>query len=146
MKETRPHLLLEIRVPVELLAAIERHLGGLVDTRGNALVYRRLGRRGERYPEWVQALKGQSGVYVIRHEGHIVYVGESHSGRLYEAMTRHFQRWKRRNQALGLVYDRESVEVATRIVPPRSAIAEESRLIRRLEPRDNVVRRPAEAL
>jgi murein DD-endopeptidase MepM/ murein hydrolase activator NlpD len=52
------------------------------------LTYRSIGARGERYPAWVQALRGQSGVYVIRErtaEGDpvVVYVGESHTQRLY---------------------------------------------------------------
>ena len=46
--------------------------------------------------QWVRALKGKSGVYVIREQTRdddaaIVYVGESHSGKLYETLTRHFQ-------------------------------------------------------
>jgi hypothetical protein len=54
--------------------------------------YRRLGDRGEPYPDWVRALKGKAGVYIIRdadtHE--CLYVGSS-AGRLYDTLTRHFQ-------------------------------------------------------
>jgi len=40
----------------------------------------------------VRALKGKSGVYVIREiGGDIVYVGSSSAARLYETLTRHFQ-------------------------------------------------------
>lgn len=59
--------------------------------RNGNLSYRPVGGRGEPYPEWVRALKGKSGVYVIRERGEVVYVGESHAGRLYETLTRHFQ-------------------------------------------------------
>jgi hypothetical protein len=58
---------------------------------GTMSAYRPVGERGERYPEWVQRLRGASGVYVIREiGGPIVYVGSS-VGRLYETLTRHLQ-------------------------------------------------------
>jgi hypothetical protein len=54
--------------------------------------YRAIGSSGEPYPEWIRALKGKSGVYVIREiGGDIVYVGSSSAARLYETLTRHFQ-------------------------------------------------------
>jgi hypothetical protein len=64
--------------------------------RSAGLTYRPVGARGEPYPDWVQALRGKSGVYVIRERDAsgapvVVYVGESHSDRLYETLTRHFQ-------------------------------------------------------
>jgi len=59
---------------------------------GTLSAYRRVGERGEPYPDWVRALKGKAGVYVIRdadtHE--CLYVGSS-AGRLYDTLTRHFQ-------------------------------------------------------
>jgi len=55
--------------------------------------YRDVGRQGEPYPPWVRALRGASGVYVLREGKTIRYIGESHTGRLYETMTRHFQHW-----------------------------------------------------
>jgi hypothetical protein len=58
---------------------------------GTMSAYRPVGARGERYPEWVQRLRGASGVYVIREiGGPIVYVGSSVRN-LYETMTRHLQ-------------------------------------------------------
>lgn len=124
--------------------------------RNGGLTFRPVGRRGEAYPEWVRALRGKSGVYVIRdrdsHE--ILYVGESHSGRLHETLTRHFQTWRRfkgfwRGQYAeghdpGLTYPRDRVEVAVRITSDARAIDEEARLITRLQPRDNLVGQPAE--
>jgi len=64
--------------------------------RNASLSYRSLGRTGERYPAWLRALRGKSGVYIIRERQRdgsnpIVYVGESHTSRLYQTLTRHFQ-------------------------------------------------------
>jgi hypothetical protein len=95
-------------------------------------------------------------VYVIRdvetHE--IVYVGSS-AGRLYDTLTRHFQRWRRykgfwRGQYAeghdpGLTYERDSVEVAIRLTTPNDSLDEEMRLIARLRPRDNLIGQAEEA-
>lgn len=128
-------------------------------TRGATLTYRPVGSPGERYPSWVQALRGQSGVYVIRERQDdgkpiIVYVGESHTDRLYETLTRHFQTWRRfkgfwRGQYAeghdpGLTYPRDLVEVAVRELAGSDAIDEEARLIRRLRPRDNLLGQPGD--
>jgi hypothetical protein len=51
--------------------------------RNGGLTYRPIRRPGEAYPAWLRALKGRSGVYVIKERGEVVYVGESHSGKLY---------------------------------------------------------------
>jgi len=117
------------------------------------LTYRSVGAPGERYPAWVRALRGASGVYVIRDRttSEILYVGDSHAGKLYETLTRHLQRWRRwksywRGQYSqsdhdpGVTYDRDSVEIAARVLSPEGAIDEEARLIRALKPRDNVNR------
>ncbi len=119
------------------------------EIRNAGLVYRPVGQRGEPYPLWLRRLKGQSGVYVIRQGGRPVYIGESHTGRLYETLTRHFQTWRRRKQFWkggyaeghdpGLTYDRDSVEVAVRVTSANDAIEEEARLIERLRPRDNLL-------
>ncbi len=122
--------------------------------RSGALVYRPVGARGDRYPEWLQRIKGSSGVYVIRlrdqdGEPVIVYVGESHTDRLYETATRHFQEWRRwksfwkdqytEGHDPGLTYPRERAEVAVKVTSSADAIDEEARLIRRLRPRDNLL-------
>jgi hypothetical protein len=118
--------------------------------RGASLVYRPIGERGGRYPKWIRDLRHESGVYVIRDRStrEILYVGESHTSKLYETLTRHFQTWRRfkgfwRGQYAeghdpGLTYPREAVEVSARITTPARALEEEARLIRRLAPRDNL--------
>jgi hypothetical protein len=121
--------------------------------RGGGLQFRPVGESGEDYPEWVRALDGKSGVYVIREVDEngaprVVYVGESHTDRLYDTLTRHLQKWRRwkgfwrgqygEGHDPGLTYDRGAVEVATRVVSPDEAIDLEARLIRKHNPRDNI--------
>jgi hypothetical protein len=118
--------------------------------RNAGFLYRPIGDSGEAYPDWIRALKGKAGVYVIRDlESHeTVYVGSS-AGRLYDTLTRHFQTWRRwkgfwrgqygEGHDPGLTYDRDSVEVAVRITSPSKSLDEEMRLIRRLKPRDNLI-------
>lgn len=111
------------------------------------LTYRSVGATGAPYPAWLRELSGRSGVYVIRQRGRIVYVGESHKGRLYETITRHFQTWRRKKRWFagvfskhdpGLTYARDAVEVAVRVYPAAKAYEAQNALIRRLDPRDNV--------
>jgi hypothetical protein len=126
----------------------------LPGARNAGFTYRPIGASGDAYPDWVRALKGQSGVYVIRESGGpIVYVGSS-VGRLYDTLTRHFQTWRRykgfwkgqygAGHDPGLTYKRDRVEVAVRITNPSEALDEESRLIHRLRPRDNLIGQPVE--
>lgn len=146
--------------PEPYLRAWQRHTlkpAVALRNRSGGLTYRPIGARGERYPDWLQALRGASGVYVIRErdadgEPIVVYVGESHSGRLYETLTRHFQEWRRwkgfwkgqyaEGHDPGLTYPRDRVEVATRVMSGSAALDEEERLIRRLRPRDNLIGQP----
>ena len=118
--------------------------------RNAGFTYRRVGASGEPYPDWVRALKGKAGVYVIRDAAkrEIVYVGSS-AGRLYDTLTRHFQLWRRykgfwrgqygEGHDPGLTYPRDSVEVAVRLTSPSKSLDEEMRLIGRLQPRDNLI-------
>lgn len=134
--------------------ARERQRFAAASTSGARLVYRPIGASGEPYPEWVRALRGKSGSYVIKAVGlfgsTIVYVGESHSGRLYETMTRHFQSWRRDRSWFrgvfvtsdndpGTTYDRAACEVAVRITSASRALDAQAELIRKLKPRDNVL-------
>ena len=53
--------------------------------------YRRVGTY-RHFEPWIGALRGADGVYIIRAlDGTILYNGESHTARLYETLTRHFQ-------------------------------------------------------
>lgn len=131
------------------------------DVRNAALKYRPVGGSGEPYPDWVRALDGKSGVYILREiqdDGttETVYVGESHTGRLYQTLTRHFQTWRRakkfwsgqytgsQSHDPGLTYKRERIMAAVRVLPAAQALEEESRLIVRLRPRDNLLGQPVD--
>ena len=77
-----------------------------------------------------------------------------HSGRLFQTITRHFQQWRRdkawwsfqfgRAHDPGVTYPRGNVEVAVRVTPASRAIDTQGALMRRLQPRDNVISWPAE--
>lgn len=92
------------------------------------------------YAPWVRALKGRNGVYAIRdaETGEVLYVGESHTKRLYATLTRHFQSWD--GYTAGTTYDRFAVEVATCALdsPRGDVIREQVAVIGRLSPYDNV--------
>jgi len=116
-------------------------------------VWFRLGGNGEPYPDVVRDLEGASGAYVIRSAAagrRVLYVGESHTGRLRKTLTRHFQGWKRssgrtfwermygRGNDPGTTYERSRVEVAVYTTHASAALDLELELIRRFRPRDNL--------
>lgn len=112
--------------------------------------YRAIGKSGERWPEWLRELDGKSGVYLIKEGNRLVYVGESHKGRLYTTITRHFQRWRRRKGWFrgwfvkekhdpGLTYERGACSIAFEIVRKDRAPERQYALIQKLKPRDNLV-------
>jgi len=92
-----------------------------------------------KYPAWLRALRGKSGVYVIRSANNkqVLYVGESHTGNLYETLTRHFQSWSGRTA--GVTYGRGSVLVAVKVTTAGRAVDTQNRLICELSPRDNTL-------
>jgi len=106
-----------------------------------ALAYRAIGESGE-YPDFIRSIDGRSGSYVIRDKKNrqILYVGESHTGRLKKTLLRHFQRWK--GKTAGNTYKRHLVEVAIRLTPPTTALSAQNNLIKRLKPRDNEIGQP----
>lgn len=94
------------------------------------------------FAAWLRELRNASGVYLIRTVGgfwsepELVYIGESHTGRLYSTITRHFQSWESRRPT----YAAGSVKVAVRRVRDAARAVElQYRLIQRLRPRDNVI-------
>lgn len=137
-----------VALVLEILDAIDV---GACEYRNAALTFRPVGSRGEDYPAWLHALKGKSGVYVIRdkHSEQVLYVGESHTNRIYETLTRHLQEWRRwkgfwrgqygEGHDPGLTYPRGRVEAAVRVTSIAKAPDEERRLIRKLQPRDNLL-------
>lgn len=101
--------------------------------------YRELGNKGERYPAWMDRARGASGVYIIRKRGipagEVLYIGESHRGKLYETMSRHFQKWT--GDTAGPSYPREAVWVAFRVTKAEQAVSFQNALICDMNPRDN---------
>jgi excinuclease UvrABC nuclease subunit len=91
------------------------------------------------FADWLNALRNQSGAYIIRHRRtrEILYVGESHTGSLAKTLKRHFYPWRDDPERRHNTYDRQAVEVAVRLTPPTTAVGAQDNLIRRLEPRDN---------
>ena len=110
--------------------------------------YRPVGSEGA-YPAWLRELRGKSGVYLIKEGRTLVYVGESHTGRLYQTITRHFQGWRRKKswwEGLftsghdpGLTYDRAACSVAVEVMAPSEAVEAECEWIAAHVPRDNLL-------
>ena len=89
------------------------------------------------WPRFVQDLRGASGIYVIRERdsGRVLYVGESHTGRLKKTLLRHFQTWS--GKTAGPTYARNAVEIAVEALPAAAAVNRQNYLIDTLRPRDN---------
>ncbi len=100
------------------------------------------------YDQWVRDLKGRSGVYAIysTKTGKCLYVGESHTGRLYDTLTRHFREWRvdhardRQGRRFGgTMYSAATVEVAVVTCKPSEAAELQDEAILFLEPQDNSI-------
>lgn len=78
-----------------------------------------------------------SGVYAIRDRKskRVLYVGESHTGRLRETLARHLRYWEDRGEPREY-YERADVEVAWR--ESAEPLKDEAALIRHYRPRDNL--------
>ena len=105
---------------------------------------------GRTYHASLRAGRDRSGVYCIRVRGffggaEVVYVGESHTDRLYQTCTRHFQSWTAGGwftRARGPVntYDPDACDVAVVLCPAGRVGALQARLIDELQPRDNLIK------
>lgn len=100
-----------------------------------------------RYVPALRALANASGTYaIVAADGQCLYVGESHTGRLYRTVQRHFQRWTdnpyispRAGSRPRPVYDRWAVRWCAVVSEPGEAMPHQWAEIQRLQPRDNVV-------
>lgn len=101
---------------------------------------------GSRYASQLRDLRQvrASGVYAIyAKRGALLYVGESHTDRLYDTITRHFRKWRiGPGDALGrrrggTMYKREDVRVAFIITEKAAAAGIQYAEIQRRKPRDN---------
>lgn len=92
---------------------------------------------------WVSAFPpmGISGVYAIAtRAGEVLYVGESHTGRLRKTLARHLQYWTPEDShGEHFTYDRYRVLVAWQETTDGRAQDLEAIWINELQPRDNVL-------
>jgi len=102
---------------------------------------------GHAVAPWVRALKGKSGVYLIREKngflffaGDILYCGESHSGRLYSTLLRHFQHWT--GKTAGPTFAVSKVEVAIVRCPAARALDLQDAMISEYRPKLNTIANP----
>ena len=107
-----------------------------------SLEFRRV-KNGHAVADWVKELKGKSGVYVIREPrffGEVLYCGESHTGRLYATLLRHFQHWT--GKTAGPTFPVSKVEVAVVRCPAARALDLQSAMIAEYRPKLNVAEKP----
>lgn len=104
-------------------------------------------KEGRAIAPWVRALKGKSGCYLIREKnsflifkGDVVYIGESHTNRLYSTLLRHFQHWT--GKTAGTTFAVSLVEVAVVRCPRHRALALQNSLIEEYRPRLNTIANP----
>jgi excinuclease UvrABC nuclease subunit len=100
-------------------------------------------KEGRAIADWVKELKGKSGVYIIRERGFfgsVLYVGESHTGRLYSTLLRHFQHWT--GATAGATFAVSKVEVAVIRTPASKAIELQNAVIAEYRPKLNTAEKP----
>ena len=105
---------------------------------------------GRQIADWVRELNGKSGVYVIREKAHpiiaflemaeIQYIGESHTGRLYTTLLRHFQKWS--GKTAGATFAASKVEVAVVRCPANRALNLQNAMIEEFRPKLNITANP----
>lgn len=100
-------------------------------------------KEGHQIAKWVKELKGKSGVYVIRERGflgRVLYIGESHTGRLHSTLLRHFQHWT--GKTAGHTFAVSKVEVAVVRTPAARAFDLQNAMIAEFRPTLNVADKP----
>jgi len=100
-------------------------------------------KNGRAIASWVKALRGKSGVYLVKERGfwgNVLYAGESHTGRLYSTLLRHFQRWS--GPTAGPTFAVSKVEVAVIRAPAAKAIELQNAVIAEYKPKLNVADNP----
>jgi hypothetical protein len=100
-------------------------------------------KEGRAVAAWVKALKNKSGVYIIRERGwlgNVLYAGESHTGRLYSTLLRHFQHWT--GPTAGPTFAVSKVEVAVIRTPAAKAIETQNAVVAEYQPEHNVTGKP----
>jgi hypothetical protein len=95
--------------------------------------------------EWNKHVRGightRSGVYALRDRssGEVLYVGESHTGRLWKTLLHHFQGREKFSKVGEWTHGApERLDVAVWLFPADEALAAEGDVIERLEPSGNL--------
>lgn len=106
-------------------------------------VYKKLPKDGKPGKTNLGKYQGKKGIYFIYESGVLIYIGSSKSN-LYKTVLRHFQQWNDTAQLRRISYKnklgRKVYTVAFKLRPsktPEQIEAEEYKLIRKYEPRDN---------
>lgn len=88
------------------------------------------------FDERIRQAKGKAGVYIIKENNKIVYVGHSKT-QLYKTITRHFHKWEHTSRQVS--YDVFSANYKVKIIftPKSEAKDLECKLILKHNPRDN---------
>lgn len=105
------------------------------------LIYKRPTNDAGRFAAWINNLRDFSGAYVIRnrHTKEVLYVGESHTGRMSKTIKRHFHAWNDSTDRQHFTADAGDVEIAVRVTPGKIAISTQDKLIKQLKPKYNTV-------
>lgn len=84
-----------------------------------------------------EGIRGRSGVYIIRENSRIVYIGYS-ARNLYKTMLRHFQVWNHPGQpVVSYAGSRHQYKARVILLPAKQAVEFEKKLILKYKPRDN---------
>lgn len=83
-----------------------------------------------------RAYAGKSGVYIIRENGKVVYIGFSGKD-LYKTMHRHFETWNAKQYVVTYKGNRKKYTVQIFLTAPAKAMVLEQALIAKYKPRDN---------
>lgn len=83
--------------------------------------------------------KNKSGVYIIKENGIIRYIGYSYTNNLYKTISRHFQEWNAKQTVISYAGDKVRYRYTIRVVftSPTKAKKLERALLLKYRPRDN---------
>lgn len=105
-------------------------------TRPSRSVWRRVldPKNPKRYAAWLRKLRNKNGAYAFRDvDGGVLYVGESHSKKLYGTITRHFQHWT--GPTAGIKSDPRFIECRVKVTRfGRTAVNLQNLWIKRYDP------------
>jgi excinuclease UvrABC nuclease subunit len=103
------------------------------------LVYRDPDNGKGRAAAWLNDLRNESGVYVLKgkYSEKILYVGESHSGRLALTIKRHFWAWNDQTERFHFIINMDQVLVGVRTCRASAAKMMQDEYIKNLKPAYN---------